>query len=210
MSGNGGDEAQLKLEAACREARHTMDQQIEKIHREDQKAVGIFRLNLLVLGILSSALSLSIRTDAIATSHFLNAHTALGALALLGSSVVAAMAYTSSSFEMGIDLSRVEADGNSDKTYKGFYEKLHAEYCDWVTHNQKVHQFNSYAITWAMAIAIAGIVFFAGGIVVGAIQIRGAGISYGMLAAEGFLAAVLGGMVYSSDGIFNTLKPDSR
>ncbi|WP_147302029.1 hypothetical protein [Haloferax sp. Atlit-4N] len=184
-----------------------MDQQIDKIHREDQKAVGIFRVNLLVLGILSSALSLSTNTNAISTSSFLNAHTAIGVLALLGSSVVAAMAYTSSKFEMGIDPSRVESAANGEWSRKDFFEKLNEEYSGWVNHNNSVHEFNAQAITWAMAFAICGVILFSGGVLVGALQVRGQGLSYAMLIGELAVSLVLGLLVFYSDSIFERLEP---
>jgi len=213
MSGEDGDNTNPRtsnLEVACGEARYTVNQQITKIHKEDQKAVGIFRVNLLVLGILTSALSLSIRAEILATSNFLNAHTAIGAFALLTSSVVAAMAYTSSTFEMGVDPSQVDLASDGEMSEQDFLKKLNEEYSEWVAHNNSVHQFNSYAITWAMILAIAGIVFFAGGVIIGVLQLRGAAVSYGLLAVEVGAGVVLGLMVYYSDGIFRKLKPAAR
>ena len=208
-TGEDGDLDISKHKVACQEARSTVDQQIEKIHKEDQKAVGIFRVNLLVIGILSSAISLSIRTDVLATSSFINAHTAIGALALILSSVVAAMAYTSSKFEMGVDPSQVDLASDGDKTREDIYETLSKQYSNWIARNQSVHQFNAYAITWSMILAIAGVVFFAGGVVVGALDIRGSTISYLLLALELLAGAALGLMLNYSDAIFEKLKPQA-
>ncbi|WP_152421772.1 hypothetical protein [Haloferax denitrificans] len=208
-TGRDSDSEESKLAIACGEARHTVDQQIEKIHKEDQKAVGIFRVNLLVIGVLGSALSLSVRTDDLATSGFLNAHTAIGAFALLVSSVVAAMAYTSSKFEMGVDPSQVDLAANGNNSQEDFFQTLSDEYSTWISHNKSVHQFNAYAITWAMILAIVGVVLFSGGVLVGVLQIRGMGVSYGLLALELGVSVVLGMMVYYSDDIFDILKPES-
>lgn len=208
MTGGDGDSTAEKLEIACHEARHTVNKQIEKIHKEDRKAVGIFRVNLLVIGILSSALTISIRTEVLATSNFLNAHTAIGGLGLLTSSVVAAMAYTSSKFEMGVDPSQVDIASNDTKSREDFFDTLSGQYSEWIGRNQEVHQFNAYAITWAMILAIAGIAFMTGGIVVGALEIRGSAVSYILLAGEILTALALGFMLYYSDKIFEILKPD--
>lgn len=198
------------LSVACREARHTVDQQIEKIHREDKKAVGIFRVNILILGVLISALSISIKTDAIVTSHFLNAHTSLGVATLLLSSVIASMTYTSSTFDMGIKPAPVEEVCSGEWEYDPFMSKLGDEYAKWVKANQRVHRFNAYAITWSIIFAIVGLVFFMGGIGVGVTESRGAPISYGLLSIEIIICLVLGYCVYNSDSIFKLLMKNGQ
>ena len=204
MSGDdGGSYSDLRV--ACNEARRTLDQQIEKIHKEDQKAVGIFRLNLLVLGILSSGVSLSIRTDTISASNFVNAHVAIGASSLILSTVLAAMTYTSSSFSMGIKPGPVTQAANDGYESGEFLNTLSSEYSNWLEYNQKVHKFNANSIVWAMIFAVAGLVFFIGGIAIGVLQIRGSPESYILLAVELILAMILAGFIYYSDEIFETL-----
>jgi hypothetical protein len=199
----GDDEDPLQI--ACEEARHTVNQQIEKIHREDRKAVGIFRVNILILGILTSGLSLSMRTNAVVTSQFFNAHTVLGITTLLLSSVIASMTYTSSSFDMGIKPKPVQEVRDGEHDYDAFMDKLADEYSQWLDANQRVHRFNAYAITWSIIFAIAGLVFFMGGIGTGLAETRGQLISYALLGAELVVSLVLGISVYFSDWIFELL-----
>ncbi|RDZ53107.1 hypothetical protein C5C07_15340 [Haloferax sp. Atlit-4N] len=117
------------------------------------------------------------------------------------------MAYTSSKFEMGIDPSRVESAANGEWSRKDFFEKLNEEYSGWVNHNNSVHEFNAQAITWAMAFAICGVILFSGGVLVGALQVRGQGLSYAMLIGELAVSLVLGLLVFYSDSIFERLEP---
>ncbi|EMA04268.1 hypothetical protein C438_13188 [Haloferax denitrificans ATCC 35960] len=119
------------------------------------------------------------------------------------------MAYTSSKFEMGVDPSQVDLAANGNNSQEDFFQTLSDEYSTWISHNKSVHQFNAYAITWAMILAIVGVVLFSGGVLVGVLQIRGMGVSYGLLALELGVSVVLGMMVYYSDDIFDILKPES-
>ena len=204
MSGSE-DDGESALQHACGEARHTINHQIEKIHNEDDKAIGISRLNLLVLGVLASGLSLSIRTDQVATLQFLNAHVVLGTLSLVVSTVVASMAYTSSQFEMGLGSDPIEkiADGSiSDGDY---FEKLGEEYPKWVRNNHKVHRFNSYAITWSLIYSISGFLLFIGGLVIAILGLKGEAISYILLLVEIIAILIVGFCLYYSDQLFETI-----
>jgi hypothetical protein len=203
MSSGEGEQGDIEsLQSACTEARYTIDQQIEKIHQEDRKAVGIFRVNLLVLGVLTSGVSFSLRSDDLIATQFLNAHTVIGAGALIFSSVIAAMAYTSSKFKLGVNAEPVEDAVNDSLTHRDFLEKLSEEYSGWLQYNQRVHDFNANAITWAMIFAVSGLVLFLGGIAVGIGQVRGDPISYGLLAADILASIIIGIAVYNSDTIF--------
>lgn len=103
---------------ACFEARETIDQQIEKIHREDEKAIRMARVNFIVIGILTSSLSFIVQNSDIVAKHFVNAHNVVGLFFMLFSTLIAGMTYTSSTFEMGIGKKGIkEADGCDNGDY---------------------------------------------------------------------------------------------
>lgn len=188
---------------AWSEGQKTIEHQTEKIHQEDDKAIGITRLNILVLGILTSGISLSIRSDRVLASNFLNTHVVLGVASLVVSTIVASMAYTSSSFEMGLGAKPMRDLAEGNISAEKYFEKLGEEYPTWVEKNHEVHRFNSYAITWALIFSIAGFTLLIGGLSVGATGYRGHGMSYILLVVEIGAILILGVLVYYSDLVFN-------
>lgn len=202
----GDDEANEEVRYACEEARETLDQQIEKIHREDQKAVKMARVNLLVLGILVGSFSFIFGGGNLTPSEFLSSHTAIGTLLLVASTVLAGMAYSSSHIELGGGPEIIS--GASGTSAESFYEALQSKYSDWLEENQAVHKMNAYAIQWVIVLAIVGVLFLVGGFVVGFTETQGSSWSYGLLTAEMLGALVVGGLISRSDVIFRILNED--
>lgn len=205
---DGDDQAGAPSKAelhAWAEGQKTIEHQIEKIHEEDDKAIGITRLNILVLGVLASGLSLSIRSNSVSTSEFLNTHVIIGIASLVVSTIVASMAYTSSSYEMGLGASPMTSLSEGTISDSKYFERLGEEYPKWVQKNHKVHRFNSYAITWALIFSISGFTLFIGGIVIGVTSLKNSMYSNVLLAAEILAILILGTLVYSSDYFFETL-----
>lgn len=194
------------LQSACREARHTVDQQIEKIHREDEKAVKLLRVNTLTLGVLASGLSITIQADSIPAEEFLNAHMVVGLLAMIFASIIAAMAYTSSSFESGINPNAVRNSPGMDR--RRFLEKLSFEYSQWIQSNSTVHRFNAHAITWAIAFAISGIMFFIGGFSIGLLQMRVSWQSGLLFLIETVIVLVTIQLLFVSDDLLRVVMTD--
>lgn len=207
MSDGDVHERYETLRTACSEARHTMDQQIEKIHREDQKAVKIFRVNLLILGVLISGFSISVQSPEISPNSFVNAHTTIGLFTMILSTLIAAMAYTSSNFEMGVKPEVIEKAREMENG--AFYDRLTEEYSTWVRSNKGVHEFNAVAITLAMIFATSGLILFMGGFYIGVKHAKATVLSYGFLILEMFVSVLIGGLVYYSDELFGKVMNDS-
>jgi len=151
----------------CREARSTLDQQLDRIEKYDKKAVGIFRSNILLAGVLISGLAIIVRTDGVNPSDFLNIWSILGGIGIGLSTLLAAMAYTSSSYDMGISPKTIE---NVERgVYSGsaeFNDELRGYYKGWLTHNKNVGGFNSYLITGSIILIMNGIAFFTGSVII--------------------------------------------
>ena len=190
---------------SCAEGRHTIDKQIEKIHREDQKAVGITRLNMLLLGLFASAVSVSLRTEQITTSEFFNIHVGFGTIALLLSTFIAAMAYTSSTFKLGVSPKPLEEVKGGDVAGREYYEILSGKYQEWIKRNRKVHKFNAVAIAYALVLVLCGLLFFLTGISVGVAGLRGEPVSWGMLIVVVLISPVIAFFVLNSDDTFEAI-----
>lgn len=206
MSQSKSNQSNGTLLDACKEARHTMDQQIDKIHREDQKAVKIFRVNLLFLSIAASGVALAVQAKEITAAQFGNAHLLIGSVLIFLSTLTAAMAYTSSNFRMGVKPTVIE-DAQSMTRYE-YLDKLSDEYSIWVKENHKVHRINAHTINAALILALASLLFFGGGFGVGVTSAKGALSSYVALGLEVIIALIVGGLVYWSNDIFGFLASE--
>lgn len=199
----GGDTSKRGVQYACHEARATLDQQIEKIHREDEKAVKMARVNLIILGILVSSLSVIFGVSGISASQFLNAHNAVGLILMVLSTILAGMTYTSSRFEMGVGPDVISKASEMDSAE--FFDRVQNQYTDWVKKNQRIHKLNAYAITWVIIFAITGIVFHIGGFTVGFTSARGSAQSFALLGFELLLGVAISLLMTKSDRILGGL-----
>lgn len=196
---NGG------LKHSCAEGSRTIDRQIQKIHKEDDKAIKISRLNLLVLGVLVSGVSFSIQSTEIVTGDFFNVHLYLGTAAVVLSTVVASMAYTSSTFEMGLGAGPIDDLRSGEIDDAEYFEKLGEEYPAWIRDNHRVHRFNANAITWTLIFSIVGFILLMGGVAIGMAAAKGSPVSYGLLGSELVAGLIIGFCIYNSDSVFKIL-----
>jgi predicted membrane-bound mannosyltransferase len=199
MTSAGDGQGNGTLHDACKEGRHTVDQQIEKIHREDRKAVMLFRSNLIFLSIVASGVAFVVQAEQVSPLQFGNAHMALGATSIFLSTLIAAMTYTSSNFRMGVKPGAITQAHN--KTRNEYLTKLSKEYQAWVQKNHKVHRINAYTINAALVFALGSMLFFFGGVVVGGLAIKGSFVSYGLLGFEFLSVAAVSGLVFKSSDL---------
>lgn len=203
----GGDETQMEsVQYACRGAGDTVDQQLEKIYREDQKAVKMVRVNLIVLGILASSLSFLFQGQGVDPQQFLNAHNAVGFVLILASTLLASISYATSSFELGVGPDAIDNALQMDNDE--FFEKIANQYSDWVEENRKVHRKNAAAIEYVISLAIVGITFVVGGFAIGFLTQKGTSWSYGLLAGEVLVGLVVARLIGNSDSALETFIGD--
>lgn len=153
-------------ESVCTEARLTLNQQLSRIEMYDRKAVGLFRSNILLAGVLLSGLTIAIRTDGIQPGEFLNIWGGVGVFSLGVSTVLCAMAYTSSSYAMRITPNVIEnVERDEYDTASKFNEQLRDLYKGWLNYNRNTGDFNSYLITFGIILLMNSIVYFIGAVV---------------------------------------------
>jgi hypothetical protein len=203
MSDSNSDAEDLRH--VCEEGRYTLNRQIEKIQLEGKKAVGITRLNLLLLGLFASAISVSLRTTNVPTAEFLNVHVGVGTAGLIMSTIVSAMAYTSSKYQIGINPNPLEEVRTNDVGHIEYYHTLCRKYTEWIDRNRDVHRFNSYAITWALIFALSGLLFHLLGLAVGIGELRRTSTSDVLLVVGFVLSAIIVFLLHNSDWFFESL-----
>lgn len=150
----------------CHEARETVNQQLKQISSHDTKSVGLFRANILLAGILLSGLAIVARTDAYGPGQFLNIWTRAGGAALFLSTLSAAMAYTSSSYEMGIASDIIEDVQNENyNDVEQLKDEIGDVYRQCLELNDLVSYFNGILITLSMILLLNSILLLLGGVV---------------------------------------------
>ncbi|SDL08275.1 hypothetical protein [Natronorubrum texcoconense] len=157
-----------------KEARNTLDHQIDALDDIDEKAARILRLNVLLIGIVLSALSLAAQTDptyisdsSIEELHindFLNRFVGVGVVSLLFSSGLAALTYTSSEFKAGVNSNDVALLFEQDYTGKQSEEAVAKSYALWMNFNKKTNVLNTPLITATSLLLVVSITHFSLGV----------------------------------------------
>lgn len=170
MSGNEGDgdggpatgeEFDLDL-VALEEARRTVDKQNEVLNNIDDKAARILRINLVVIGLLLTGLSVATRSDGGQSESarellpvVANIYTELGVLALLLSTALAALTYTASASRIGLSgnsLRQIVFEGNAPdrKRLRG----LANSYASWIESNYETNAYNAPLATGTLLLLV--------------------------------------------------------
>lgn len=143
----GGNDVDI-VEISREEAHRVIDNQIKTLDDIDNKAARLLRINLVLLGIILTGLSLALDTNSSSESiqvvtRLNNMYTISGVLFLLASTAVAAITYTSSSLQAGVSANdlRQFLDNNLDDRTN--LEGLIEGYAEWIEYNYKVNARNA-------------------------------------------------------------------
>ncbi|MFC6975842.1 hypothetical protein ACFQL1_16020 [Halomicroarcula sp. GCM10025709] len=210
---DGDDEANLAaLQGACEEAKETVNHQMNWLQQMDTKAVKILRAVLVLIGLLLTALSVSVRSSSIQITQFVNLFTIAGGLALVLSSISAAITYIASSFEAGIgrrDLTEAIDEGYTEVK---FHTELAKGYSNWIQFNQYVLQYNAIILALTIIFVINAITFLTAGAIVGVLQVAFSPASTVVFAALVIFLVGVDILVYKSEAIivwyFDTREAD--
>ncbi|MFB6225313.1 MAG: hypothetical protein ABEI13_02550 [Candidatus Paceibacteria bacterium] len=159
------------LEITREEAHRTVDQQLQTLNDVDTKAIKILRLNLVLLSIILTGLSIvssGLRSDeSVARILYIQLHniyTFTGLLSIIVSTSLAALTYTTSSMRSGLsgkDISSILYNNNSDK------ENLYGivgSYSEWIQQNFRTNTRNAPLGTATIIFLVYGIVLLAVGV----------------------------------------------
>lgn len=152
------------------EAQKTVTAQIETINDIDTKASQILRLNILLVGVIVSVLSIATQSGAdralyvTEMSSFANVYMGLGFASLVLSTAFAAMTYGTSELDTGIDVENIENFLEVDFSEEEVEELLLKNYASRINFNRSTNIRNLPLITATLNLVVAGVVFFSLGI----------------------------------------------
>lgn len=152
------------------EAQKTVNSQIETINDIDTKASQILRLNILLIGVIVSVLSLVAQGGGDGNLYFtdieafINTYMGLGFASLVLSTAFAAMTYGASELDTGINVENIESFLAVDFTEEEVEELLLKNYASRINFNRSTNIRNLPLITATLNLVVAGVVFFSLGI----------------------------------------------
>lgn len=151
------------LVIAREEAHRVVDSQIQTLNDIDAKAARILRLNLVLIGILLTGLSIA-RPDSassptlIAFSDLSNVYNFAGIVFLLLSTGFAALTYTSSSLQSGVAASGLRDMVENDYSDRENLEGVITSYAKYIEYNRRVNAKNAPLGTLTLIFLVFGIV----------------------------------------------------
>lgn len=157
------DERNL-LDVGREEARTTLDNQLRALEDVDTKASKILRLNVALLSILLTSISIASRSSTFDVAAFLNPLSFAGVGSLLASTAFAALTYTSSDVIVGLrpDDLRVVVDDEYDATR--IQEGLVESYANWIEFNAGTNARTIPLVTLTIVLVVYAIAFLTLGI----------------------------------------------
>lgn len=152
------------LEDGVAEARKTLNTQIDNLNDLDTKAVRILRVNVLLIGILLSALTFSAKTDTVSFEGFLNIYLGAGIFLLLSSTATAGLTYTASDFRVEMSKPNLQTMLDQDLTSHELHLVLTKSYAKWINGNQSTEILNSFYSTSTILLLIYAVTYLALGV----------------------------------------------
>ncbi|ELY41177.1 hypothetical protein [Natronorubrum sulfidifaciens] len=163
------DEYEERVERARlarEEARETINEQTQTISDIDEKAIQIFRINIVVASILMTGLSIAVSNDLASVSTLITPYTATGSVLLFLSIILAAITYTSTSERVGINKDTIEDSILNQKyDYDLVEEEISKAYGNMIRYNFKKNVSNVLLFTFTLLAAVVAISYMAIGII---------------------------------------------
>ncbi|WP_049937887.1 hypothetical protein [Haloplanus natans] len=156
------------LEASLEEARRFLDEQLSSIDNVDGKAIQLFQVVTVLVGLLLSLLSFVYGGRAADALQLLNPVTLAGIAVLVGAMAAAAITYSTGEYHAGIgpeDLRWIATGGYEDGEFRrGLYDDLLLGYADWIEANQRANERQGVFITVTILAIIYGVALLAVGV----------------------------------------------
>lgn len=148
------------VEKLRREAQRTLDNQVRARDDINAKAIRTLRHNVLLTGVLLTALSFVAKSPAVAVVDFFNGFVSVGVAALLLSSSSAALTYGRTDVAVGIKSDDVADVLELDLTDDQFQEVIVKSYATWLERNAESHAKNAFFVNLTVAFLVVAIVYF--------------------------------------------------
>lgn len=154
------DDRIRRAQLARAEARMTIDEQTAKLSDINEKAMQVFRVHIVLTGILVSGISISVRLKTATASAVLNPFTELGVVLLFTSIVLSALTYTSTHGEIGVSPDDVtERILEEQFDYDLVEEGLAEAYSTWIGENYRANTRNALLFTLTLLATVMAICY---------------------------------------------------
>lgn len=151
------------------EAQRTVDNQIRSRDDVNAKALRTLRHNVLLTGVLLTALSFVAKSPEVTVVDFFNGYVSVGVTALLLSSGSAALTYGRTDVAVGIEPSDVADVLELDLTNEQFQEVIVKSYATWMESNAESHAKNAFFVNLTVAFLVVAITYLSLGTYAGVV-----------------------------------------
>lgn len=147
------------LQALRHEAHRTLDHQLAALDDMDSKAMAIMRVNIVLLGLILTLLSLAaddriVEAELQYVTGLTNSYMFIGVLALLSSTSLGALTYTASDSDIGIESEKIHAVIDAGLTEREFEIAATQSYGYWIRHNRRTNKLNAPLVTLTSVLVI--------------------------------------------------------
>lgn len=150
-----------RAELGREEGRKTLNEQSATLSDIDEKAIQIFRVNVVLTGVLVSGLSITVQSNNATTASLVNSYTEFGGVLLFAATVLATVTYTSTNEEIGVNAADIKNRILNDEfDYDLVQLGLAEEYSAWIANNYQVNARNALLFTLTLLSTIMAICYF--------------------------------------------------
>lgn len=150
------------LELARAEARRTLDAQLSTFDDIDAKALSIFRLNVAVVSLLVSALSVGVASGVDAVALLVTPLTGVSVALFVLSAAAAGLTYTAAGQTVGVGPRELrDARDRSERAYRAH---LVESYADWIQRNERTNGRKALLVTLSLLGTVAGVLVLGVGV----------------------------------------------
>ncbi|TKX87629.1 hypothetical protein EXE43_02200 [Halorubrum sp. SS5] len=151
---------------AREEGRQTLSEQTETLSDIDEKAIQIFRIDLLAASVLVTGFSIAVgNSQGGGYEQYLTLYTGTGALLLLASMIFASITYTSTANQIGISRNAInDSILNQDFDYDLVQEQIAKKYGDMIYENFKKNATNVLFFTLTLMSTVAALCYISIGL----------------------------------------------
>ena len=147
------------------EVRETVEGQVAWLREIDDKAMRTLRFNAVLLGLIVPVFSFAVKFGLVnGTEAFYNGHTAVGIFALVTSTMLAGLTYTSSRLEGGVSSDDVREAKRRGLTDEEVHDTFISSYAKWIRANRRIIYWNTFLVTFTILLTVSAFVFLSLGV----------------------------------------------
>lgn len=152
------------LRTTLEESRSVIDHQVQTFNDVDSKAARTFRLDVILLGLMVTALTFVLRTDPVTIDPYLNPYTAWGVISLEISFIAAIVVYSSTRIQTGVgpnDIGRLISRRYSERDWLILLLRSTSQ---WMRFNERQQAWNGLLLSVSHAALVLAVLLLSVGI----------------------------------------------